>query len=67
MTQVMAVGDSFNDVDMIKAAGLGVATGNAKGPVKNLADAVTDANTQDGVAKAIDRYCYETETGEDNG
>ncbi len=67
MTQVMAVGDSFNDVDMIKAAGLGVATGNAKGPVKNLADAVTDANTQDGVAKAIDRYCYETETGENNG
>ena len=56
MAQVMAIGDSENDAEMLRAAGLGVAMGNAYPSVKALADAVTDDNESDGVAKAIRKY-----------
>lgn len=55
-SEVMAVGDSNNDVDMLKYAGLGVAMGNAMPEVKAIADAVTLTNDEDGVAEAIQRY-----------
>lgn len=54
--EVMAVGDSLNDVEMLSYAGLGVAMGNARDEVKERADAVTAANDEDGVAEAIERY-----------
>lgn len=53
MKNVMAVGDSRNDLAMIKEAGLGVAMGNAQDIVKETADWVTATNEEDGVAKAI--------------
>ncbi|WHY79659.1 Cof-type HAD-IIB family hydrolase [Neobacillus sp. WH10] len=53
MKNVMAVGDSRNDLMMIKSAGLGVAMGNAQDVVKAAADWVTATNEEDGVAKAI--------------
>lgn len=56
MRQVMTVGDSLNDVDMLREAGLGVAMGNAQDEVKRLAQAVTGTNAEDGVAEAIRRY-----------
>lgn len=59
MSQVMAFGDSYNDIAMIKAAGLGVAMGNAKPKVKEIADYVTDTNNDDGVAKAINKFCFD--------
>ncbi len=49
----MAMGDSLNDIAMIKEAGLGVAMGNAQDIVKETADWITDTNIEDGVAKAI--------------
>lgn len=52
----MAVGDSFNDIAMLRAAGLGVAMGNAAAQAKAAADAVTADNNHDGVALAIERY-----------
>ncbi|MCJ7843122.1 Cof-type HAD-IIB family hydrolase [Lederbergia sp. NSJ-179] len=55
MDQVLAVGDSLNDLAMIQEAGCGVAMGNAQDLVKEAADWVTDTNEADGVAKAI-RY-----------
>ncbi len=55
MDQVLAVGDSLNDLAMIQAAGCGVAMGNAQELVKESADWITDTNEADGVAKAI-RY-----------
>ena len=61
MSQVIAFGDSYNDADMIEAAGLGIAMGNAKEPIKKLADYVTDTNNADGVAKAIYKFCFEQE------
>ena len=56
MEEVMALGDYENDEDMLRAAGLGVAMGNASEYLKNLADAVTDTNDNDGVAKAIEQF-----------
>jgi hypothetical protein len=54
--EVMAIGDSVNDLDMIEYAGLGVAMGNASQQVKEAADAVVAANDADGVAAAIEEY-----------
>lgn len=53
LNHVMSVGDSMNDIAMIKAAGLGVAMGNAQDIVKEAADWVTATNEEDGVAQAI--------------
>ena len=52
----MALGDSGNDIAMLRRAGLGVAMGNAPGFVKEAADAVTDAYDADGAAKAIRKH-----------
>ncbi|WP_339324369.1 Cof-type HAD-IIB family hydrolase [Paenibacillus sp. FSL W8-0194] len=56
--QVIAVGDNFNDMDMLEYAGLGVAMGNAPESVKNAADEVTLSNDDDGVAKVIEKYFH---------
>ena len=52
--QCMAVGDSENDLDMIRFAGVGAAMGNASGEVKEAADIVAKDNIHDGVAELID-------------
>jgi len=56
MSQVIAVGDSWNDRDMIEAAGLGVAMGNAVDQLKELADYVTFSNNEDGVRHVIEKF-----------
>ena len=53
---VMACGDSANDVEMLRAAGLGIAMGNAEPEVLGAARAVTLSNDEDGVAAALERY-----------
>lgn len=53
---IMAIGDSNNDLAMIRKAGLGVAMGNATPPVLAAADAVTLTNNEDGVAAAIEKF-----------
>ena len=52
----MAFGDNYNDIDMLKAAGKGVAVGNAREEVKAVADEVTLNSTNDGVAVSIEKY-----------
>lgn len=56
MDNVIAFGDNYNDIEMLKAVGLGVAVGNANYEVLKVADAVTDTNKNDGVAKAIKEF-----------
>ncbi|MCI9595802.1 MAG: HAD family phosphatase [Firmicutes bacterium] len=56
MSQVMAMGDSKNDLEMLDAAGLSIAMGNAESEVKYRADHLTTSNDQDGVAEAINKY-----------
>jgi Cof subfamily protein (haloacid dehalogenase superfamily) len=53
---IIAIGDSFNDISMIQYAGLGVAMGNAPAEVKEYADYVTGTNDEDGVAQVIDKF-----------
>ena len=53
---IICIGDSENDLPMIKYAGLGIAMGNAPDYVKNQADYVTDTNSEHGVAKAIEKF-----------
>lgn len=54
--QVMAVGDSPNDLDMIKYAGFGVAMRNAVEEVKKYAHYITSSNDDDGVAEVIEKF-----------
>ncbi|BCV25761.1 Cof-type HAD-IIB family hydrolase [Gelria sp. Kuro-4] len=54
--EAVAVGDNYNDLEMINLAGLGVAMGNAPAEVRAEADYVTAKNTEDGVAQVIERF-----------
>ena len=56
--ETMSFGDGENDIPMIKAAGLGVAMGNALDTVKAVADTVTLTNDENGVAAAIRKYIF---------
>ncbi|GEB75822.1 Cof-type HAD-IIB family hydrolase [Sporolactobacillus inulinus] len=53
--QTLAFGDNFNDVPMLRFAGVGVAMANAPMQVKGSADYVTLSNDQDGIAAALER------------
>jgi HAD superfamily hydrolase (TIGR01484 family) len=54
--QVIAVGDSHNDVPLLEAAGFKVAMGNAPDEVKAVADYVTASLDDDGVAEVIEKF-----------
>lgn len=56
MSEVIAMGDSENDIAMIREAGLGVAMGNAQDEVKRVADITTVTNDEHAVAKVIRAY-----------
>lgn len=55
---MIAFGDSYNDLSMLTSSGLGIAMGNAQTAVKKQSDYVTDSNNEDGIAKAICRFVY---------
>ena len=55
---IMSFGDGLNDLSMIKAAGLGVVMANAPDEVKSAADYITDDCDHDGVAAAIEKFCF---------
>ena len=61
VSESMSFGDSGNDLSMILAAGVGVAMANAEPSLLDAADYATDTNDNDGVAKAIQRFCPELE------
>lgn len=54
--EVMAVGDSNNDLSMLDFSGISVAMGNSDNFVKNYASYETDTCENDGAAKAIERF-----------
>ena len=54
--QVMTVGDNFNDLEMLRYAGVGVAMGDAPIPVQQAADWVAPGVEEDGVAVAIEQF-----------
>lgn len=54
--RIIAMGNYYNDVEMLQYAGLGIAMANSPEPVKAAADAVTASNNEDGVAAALKHY-----------
>lgn len=62
MSDTAAIGDSDNDLPMLMAAGLAVASGNAPQAVKALCDHVVADCNHDGVAEAIERYILNERT-----
>ena len=54
--EVIAIGDNDNDIEMIEYAVLGVAMGNSRNSIKDIADYVTATNDEDGVAKVINQF-----------
>ncbi|MBM7642119.1 HAD-IIB family hydrolase [Streptococcus loxodontisalivarius] len=56
MSEVMAFGDSENDMEMLSGVGVGVAMGNAKDEVKKIAHYTTASNNNDGISKALAHY-----------
>jgi Cof subfamily protein (haloacid dehalogenase superfamily) len=56
VTEIAVVGDGGNDVAMFGRSGLSIAMGNASPDVQRAADFVTDHNSRDGFAKAIDKF-----------
>lgn len=53
ISQVMAIGDNYNDLSMFEVAGVSVAMGNADDEIKAVCDRVTTNCEDDGVAHAI--------------
>ncbi|MCC9166948.1 Cof-type HAD-IIB family hydrolase [Pontibacter harenae] len=56
LSEVVAFGDNYNDIDMLQAVGKGIAVGNAREEVKAVADEITLPSIEDGVAVAIEKY-----------
>ena len=56
MEEVMAIGDSNNDVSMLKMAGIGVAVANGVDSAKQAAKYLTTSNNEHGVAEAIQDF-----------
>ncbi len=55
-SNTICCGDAFNDISMVKYAGVGVAMGNAKPEVKEVADYITASNEEDGIAQVVERF-----------
>lgn len=56
--EVIAVGDSFNDLPMLKAAGTSVAVDNAHLEIKKQVDFIVKSNNNGGMADLIDRFIF---------
>ena len=53
LSQSMAFGDNYNDIEMLRGVGMGIAVGNAKPEVLEVAHLVTTPGKEDGVARSI--------------
>ncbi|MCL5947324.1 MAG: Cof-type HAD-IIB family hydrolase [Chloroflexi bacterium] len=56
VSQIMAIGDNINDLEMLHWAGLGIAMANAHVNIRTIAKAETCSNSDHGVARAIERW-----------
>ena len=55
---LIAIGDNYNDLEMIELAGTGVAMGNAPEDIQRRADFATRSNAEDGVAYALEQLLF---------
>ncbi|PTQ56785.1 MAG: Phosphatase YidA [Candidatus Carbobacillus altaicus] len=56
--KVMAIGNYYNDIDMLEVAGLSVAMANSPYDIQKVADVVTHSNNDEGIYYAIQAYVY---------
>jgi Cof subfamily protein (haloacid dehalogenase superfamily) len=56
LQRTIAIGDAPNDIDMLQAAGIGIAMADADDTVKESADYITSTNDADGVAEALEKF-----------
>jgi Cof subfamily protein (haloacid dehalogenase superfamily) len=54
--EVIAFGDNFNDIEMLRFAGLSIAMGNAEPEVQAVANHITKSNAEDGIALALEKF-----------
>ena len=57
-SRTIAMGDGLNDISMLEEAGIGIAMANGCDEALDAADWVTSHCDEDGVAKAIEKYCF---------
>ena len=55
--ETIAIGDNMNDKKMIQKAGMGIAMKQSCPAIIEVADYVTEGNNEDGVAKALEKFC----------
>lgn len=56
--EVIAAGDSFNDLPMLKAAGTSIAVANAQPEIKEIVDFVVSSNDEGGMAELINKFIF---------
>ena len=56
LNQVMAFGDSDNDLEMLAGVGMSVAMGNGSSSVKEVAKHITTSNQEGGIHKALEYF-----------
>jgi Cof subfamily protein (haloacid dehalogenase superfamily) len=56
LAEIVSIGDGHNDIPMFERSGLSIAMGNASPEVQRAADFVTDRNSEDGFAHAVERF-----------
>ncbi|MCI5773498.1 MAG: Cof-type HAD-IIB family hydrolase [Erysipelotrichaceae bacterium] len=56
MQQVLAFGDTTNDIQMLQEAGIGVCMANGTADAKAVADYITDSCDEDGIANYLNKY-----------
>ena len=61
LEEIIACGDGYNDLTMIRFAGLGVAMENGVLPVRQAADYITGSNNDDGVAQVVEKFMLSSE------
>ncbi len=58
-SEVIGIGDNFNDLDLVEAAGFGIAMGNAVDELKELADYTSLSNNEEGVLHVLNKFILE--------
>jgi len=58
LSDIVAFGDDYNDIEMLQKCGIGIAVANAIDEVKAVADQICDTNDNDGVSKWLESLAY---------
>lgn len=57
-SEVMAIGDQNNDIDLIQAGGIGIAMENGTPELKQVADYITNSVENDGFVSAVEKFIF---------